>query len=62
MSDYEVRKFFADKIKFIAQVYLKDNNLNTNKNWDADNEEECSYLDYNSVVFDMQNQYLHIKY
>ena len=44
MSDPEVRKFFANKLKAIVQEYLNDTNQNPYTNFNADNEEVCSYL------------------
>ena len=44
MSDQEVRKFFANKLKAIVQEYLNDTNQNPYTNFNADNEEVCSYL------------------
>lgn len=50
MSDNEVRRFFANKIKQISQEYLNDNNLNPYKGWNAESDEICDYLDRNSGV------------
>lgn len=50
MSDDEVRRFFANKIKQISQEYLNDNNLNPYKGWNAESDEICNYLDRNSGV------------
>lgn len=50
MSDDEVRRFFANKIKQISQEYLNDNNLNPYKGWNAESDEICDYLDRNSGV------------
>lgn len=44
MSDDEVRKYFVNKAKYIAQLYMHDNNMNPYRNWNADNEEECGYM------------------
>lgn len=44
MSDQEVRKFFANKLKAIVQEYLNDTNTNPYTEFRADNEEVCSYL------------------
>lgn len=50
MSDDEVRKFFANKIKAIAQQFLHDNNLNPYTYWNENCDEVCDYLDYHSGV------------
>lgn len=50
MDDSEVRKFFANKIKRIAQEYLNDNNMNPFASFNADNEEECTYLSREEIV------------
>lgn len=50
MTDSEVRRFFANKIKQICQEYLNDNNLNPYKEWNAESDEECSYLSRDEEV------------
>lgn len=45
MSDTDIKKFFANKLKAIAQQYLHDNNMNPYKNWNEDCDEVCDYLD-----------------
>lgn len=44
MSDTEIKKYFANKLKTIVREYLNDNNLNPYKGFNEDNEEECTYL------------------
>ena len=44
MSDDEVRRFFANKAKYVAQLYLHDHSMNPYKNWNAENTEECGYM------------------
>lgn len=50
MSDSEIKKFFANKIKAIARQYLHDNNINPYTNWNENCEEECTYLSYRENV------------
>lgn len=44
MSDKEVLKYFVNKAKYIAQLYMHDHNINPYKNWNAENEDECDYM------------------
>lgn len=44
MSDDEVRKYFVNKAKYIAQLYMHDNNINPYKGWREDNEDTCDYM------------------
>jgi len=50
MTDTEVRRYFANKIKQICQEYLNDNNLNPYTGWNADSEEVCTYLGHGRDV------------
>ena len=50
MSDEDVKNFFANKIKAIAQQYLHDQNINPYREWNSSNTEKCSYLDYDKGV------------
>lgn len=44
MTDDAIRRYFANKIKYICQEYLNDNNLNPYKEWKPDSDKECDYL------------------
>lgn len=44
MSDQEIRRYFANKAKYVAQLYLHDNNMNPYSNFNADNDENCNYM------------------
>ena len=63
MSEAEVKRFFANKIKQIAQEWLNDNNLNPYKNWNAECDEICTYLDRGSdvTIADAYNAYKALK-
>jgi hypothetical protein len=50
MSEEDVKNFFANKIKAIAQQYLHDQNINPYREWNSSNTEKCSYLDYDTGV------------
>lgn len=52
MSDDEVRRYFANKAKYIAQLWMNDNNINPYRNWRPDNEEECDYFHDGITVAD----------
>ena len=50
-TDDEVRRFFANKVKQIAKIYIDDyRHNNNNLKWDRNCTEKCEYLDYNSGV------------
>lgn len=53
MSDTAIRRYFANKAKYIAQLWMHDNRINPYKNWNEDNTEECDYMDYGITVADM---------
>lgn len=50
MSEEDIKNFFANKIKAIAQQYLHDQNINPYREWNSSNTERCSYLDYDTGV------------
>ena len=52
MSDDEVRRYYANKAKYIAQLWMNDNNINPYRNWGPDNEEECDYFHDGITVAD----------
>ena len=52
MSDDEVRRYYANKAKYIAQLWMNDNNINPYRNWRPDNEEECDYFHDGITVAD----------
>ena len=53
MSDSAIRRYFANKAKYIAQLWMHDNRINPYKNWNADNTEECDYMHDGITVADM---------
>lgn len=62
MDDDEVRSYFANKAKYIAQLYLHYHGMNPYKNWNAENEEECRYmgghiLDHDPTIAEIYNFY-----
>lgn len=46
MSDDEIRKYFANKAKYIAQLDMHDHNINPYKNWNENNNEESNYMSF----------------
>ena len=51
MSDVEFKRWIAGKLKFIAQVEIKDKGMNTKDEWRRDNTAfKSSYLDHSDVV------------
>lgn len=54
MSDNEILKFFANKMKTIAKVEMKDNDVGNQ--WQRDNEMKLHYLSYN-VDLDVSDIY-----
>lgn len=50
MSDSEIKRFFANKIKRIAQEFLNDNNMNPFNGFRKDNETPCNYLNYEETI------------
>ena len=50
MSEEDIKNFFANKIKAIAQQYLHDQNINPYREWNGSNTQKCSYLDYDKGV------------
>lgn len=54
-TDFEVLAFFADKIKFIAKLELKDEN--SKSSWDRSNLTELDYLNYHETIT-VQDAYL----
>lgn len=61
MSDQEIRRYFANKLKTIVQMYLNDNNENPYKNWNGANDEECDYMANGITVGDCYNAYKILK-
>jgi len=53
MSGSAIRRYFANKAKYIAQLWMHDNRINPYKNWNADNTEECDYMHDGITVADM---------
>lgn len=50
MSEEDIKNFFANKIKAVAQQYLHDQNINPYREWNSSNTEKCSYLNYDKGV------------
>lgn len=44
MSDVDIRKYFANKAKYIAQLDMHDHNINPYENWNENNSEESNYM------------------
>lgn len=61
MDDAEIRKYFANKAKYVAQLWMHDNKINPYKNWNADNTEECDYANDGITVADLYNFYTNNK-
>lgn len=57
----DIRKYFANKAKYIAQLWMHDNRINPYKNWNADNTEECDYMHDGITVADLYNFYINNK-
>lgn len=55
-SDFEILSFFADKIKYIAKLNLKEDGYR-NCSWDRSNLAELEYLNYNETIT-VQDAYL----
>lgn len=53
MDDWEIRKYFANKAKYIAQLWMHDNRINPYKGWRPDNMEECDYMHDGITIADM---------
>ena len=50
MSDEDIKKFFANKIKAIAQQCLHDHKYNPYTNWNSKCDLDCNYLNYYEKV------------